>query len=447
MPIGWKLLGLIIVLVFWTTGCTVICSSCPGSDKGIVASNNESQGPTVEVRGRSREASFIPKSVYAHVTLGNVFVNVVEPEDANHVLILAQNVMLTDNLAEAQFISDTVDFDRDGREFVEIAPGPGAPALDTHLYVHRAAPLDIIADRGNIQINGHTGPVTAQAGGSIEVRGATLGLNLTAHSGITVDGAHNQLTLHTENGPIEITAEDVNIDASTGAGDILFVGRLISGASYFTTTSGSNITVMLPRNGTYAITANTTGNTIDVQFPAMADNLGNPVCGTFNSGPPYVIRADDRDHRTRGQVTLNKGDVRAAGPAYLIGLVTPHYFAFHSTARNVLLEAPRVSEFFIETLFDDPLSAPTAGASQPATPTIQAPRDLTQSEQAALDSFMNAADQPSSGQTQSNPLPPTGGVPMYSVHCPIPISERSSAPVAVIATSNGGHIRIYQNLP
>lgn len=426
MPIKWKLLGVIVVLGFFTTGCSAICSSCSPSEKGIAASNNESQGPTVEVRGRSPEAPFTLKSVHAHVTLGNVFVNVIEPEGAVHVLILAKNVMLTDNPAEIKFISDTITFnDQTGLESVEIAPGPGAPALETHLYVHETAPLDLTADGGNIQINGHTGAVTAQAGGSIEVHGETGDLNLFARGGIIVDGMHNQLmTLRTENGPIGITAENVNIDARTGAGDILFVGKLLSGASYFTTTSGSNITVVLRRYDTYAITATTTGGTIDVQFPSDG---GNPVCGTFNSGPPYVIRADDRDHQIRGQITINKGDARTAGPATLMGLVAPHYFVFHSTARNVLLEAPRVSEFFIETL-DNPASQESA-----------------QSEQDALNSFKAAAVQSSSGQTQSNPLPPTGGSLMHPVHCPI--SERLIAPVAVVAASNSGHIRIYQNLP
>ncbi len=52
-------------------------------------------------------------------------------------------------------------------------------------------------------------------------------------------------------------------------------------------------------------------------------------------------------------MTINKGDVRSGAAAKLIGIVTPYYFAFHSTARNVLLEAPNISEFFPETLFDN----------------------------------------------------------------------------------------------
>jgi lipopolysaccharide export system protein LptA len=463
MPIRRLLFGAIVMVASLITSCKTICSACSAADTGIVAANNESQGPTVEVRGHSYpDKSFVPKAVTIHVTRGNVFVTVVEPEDANHVRVLARDVMLTDNLAESKFIIDNVVFNQDGAEMVDIAPGEGVPRLDAYIYVRKDVPIQIDADQGNVRVSGNTGTLTARADGSIEVNGATQNLDLATRGdnhGITVNGAHNQLTLRTDNGPIEITADGVNINAATGKGDILFVGQLLSGASYFTTTANSNITVVTYRFDVYAIDAATTANTIDVQYPAIADGngLGNPVCGVFNSGSPYIMRLDDHNHRDRGQVTINMGDVRAASPVRLIGLVTPNYFVFNSSARNVLLEAPSVSEFFIETNFNDPVAAPTAvpvvQSSQPVTPT-QAPPPPTPVQEATIppeimQSFMQATIAPavelSPGQVQMSQSPVTPGALMYSIHCPV--TERRPERVKIVANSGGGHIRIYQNLP
>ncbi len=196
MPIGWKygwlLIGLALSL---TTGCDAICSTCTNSDKGVAASNNELQGPTVEIRGRSGDTAITPKSIDAHVALGTVIVTVVEPGDANHVVILAKNVLLADNPAENELISDTVTFAEtpDQIESIEVAPGSHTPDLETHIYVQQGVPLKIVADNGSIQISGHVGAVTANASGK--------------DHGITVDGAHTQLTLHADNGPIQITAQ------------------------------------------------------------------------------------------------------------------------------------------------------------------------------------------------------------------------------------------------
>jgi len=470
MPIRRIVFGAIVVLASLITGCKAICTACSAAESGIVAANNESQGPTVEVRGHSYpDKNFVPKAVTIHMTRGNVFVTVVEPEDANHVRVLARDVMLTDNLAESKFIQDSVVFNQDGAEVVDIASGEGAPRLDAYIYVRKDVPIKIDADQGNVRVSGNTGALTVRADGSIEVDGATQNLDLATRGGnhgITVNGAHNHLTLRTDNGPIEITADGVNINAATGAGDILFVGKLLSGASYFTTTANSNITVVTYRFDVYAIDAATTANTIDIQYPAIADgsSLGNPVCGTFNSGPPYVMRLDDRnpDQRKRGQVTINMGDVRAAGPVKLLGLVTPNYFAFHSTARNVLLEAPSVSEFFIETLFNDPVAAPTIASSvqsnqpitlTPATPPPPPPQPVQSATipPEIMQSFMQATIAPavelSPGQVQAGQPPATTGSLMYSRHCPVAPQNRLTERVKIYANSGGGHIRIYQNLP
>jgi hypothetical protein len=454
MPIERKLLWVIVAtLVCLTTSCNAISAA------GIAAtgSNTGGQGPTVEVRGRTYDdKNFVPSSVTVHVTFGNVIVSVVEPADANHVVILAKDVMLADNLVESKFISDTINFNLNGAEVVEVTPGEGVPKLDVHIYVRKNVPLKIEADNGDVRIYGSTGAVTARAIGSIEVRDATENLNLTAQGenhNITVDGAHKQLTLHADKGSIEVTADDVSLNTSTGAGDILFVGRLLSGASYFTTTSNSNITVLMPRYDIYAIDASTTANTIAVQYPAMAEgsNQGNPVCGTFNSGSPYVIQADDSAYESRGQVTINRGDPRSAGPARLIGLVTPDYFVFHSTVRNVLLQLPRTNEFFPETLPDNPVSAPPVATGQSPTATLQSPGTPMQSaaiSPEAMNSFMGtpaAAIELPAGQLHPTRSPATGGSLMYSVHCPV--KDRRTERVKIFATSNGGNIRIYQNLP
>lgn len=459
MPIGFRLGWAIGVIALFVTGCSVIAPN-----RGNADSPNETQGPTVEIRGRSpTQDGFVPKSINVRVALGNVFVTVVEKtEDVNHVLIVARNVLLTDNSNEKGFILDTVRFgekqDGDMVEFVEILPGTGAPELETHLYVQKEVPIKIVAERGNIQISGNTGEVTAQASGSISAWGTTNNLTLTAKSGITVDSAHKQLTLRTENGPIQVTAEDVNVTASTGAGDIFFAGKLLSGTSSFTTSSGSNITVMMPRFDVYEIEANTTVNTIDVQFPSFVDNRSTPVCGTFDAGAPYVIRADDRDHRERGQVTINKGDTRSVGAASLNGIVTQRSFAFHSTARNLLLEIPQVSEFFMATLLMDGLS-PTPTMLSLTLPAPQVPIQSATIPPEILSGFQGTPsaaveipiDQVPTGSPPAAQATPaaliTGDVRMYPARCPIPPADRGPARVKVIAVSNGGHIRIYQNFP
>jgi len=387
-------------------------------------------------------------------------------DDSNNVLVVADGVMLGDNVTEAKLISKTVEFNQDTKvEYISIGPGEGVTArMNTHVYVRPNVALNITAIGGNVHLAGSVGQVTATAqDGSIDARGTTQSLDLTVSGkdrSIVVDGARQQLKLHADNGPIEITAWHVNVTATTGidpntGGNILFVGSLAPGRNTFTTTNASNITVEMLRNDSFAITAKTDKSTIDVQFPTSG-TLGTPVCGTFIAGKPYIIRVDDRDlpdfhHRLRSQLTFNMGDVRSAGPVELKAAVTSQYFVFDSTARNFLAEVPNISELFLQTLNGAP------GETLPLTSTSQA----TTTGNYQVDTFTGAAAIQPSGSTP--PSAPASvpvvqqGMPMRPVHCPPTVPYPPIRPdgrpdgqpidIAIIATSNGGHIRIYQNLP
>jgi hypothetical protein len=90
-------------------------------------------------------------------------------------------------------------------------------------------------------------------------------------------------------------------------------------------------------------------------------------------------------------------------------------------------------------------------ADQSLTPTVQTPppvTQLTQSEQDLIDSFKGTqipTAQPLTGQAEARALSSPVGVLMYSAHCPV--KDREDPRVSIFATSVGGHIRIYQNLP
>ena len=455
MPVGLGSKWLILLVAMLLAGCDSICSNCAASDKGIAASNTESQGPTVEVHGYSPDTKdFTPTLVIVTVRQGDLTVIATGSDrlgDSNNVFVAADGVMLGDNIAEGKLISKTVEFRADNIEYISVGPGEGVTArMNTHVYVRPNVPLNITVIDGNVHLAGSVGQVTAVAqNGSIDARGTTQSLDLTVHGkdrGIVVDGAQQQLNLHADNGPIEITAWQVNVTATTGldpntGGSIFFAGSLLPGKNTFTTTNASNITIAMPQNDAYNITAKTDKSTIDVQFPTSG-TLGTPVCGTFIAGKPYVIRVDDHDHHSRSQLTFNMGDVRSAGPVELRGVVTSQYFVFDSTARNFLAEVPNISELFLQTLNGVLVDA------QPVTTTSQ----VTVTGNYQVDTFTGvAAIQPSGANAAPAPasIPTTQqSMPMRPVHCPPTVPwPPTKIDIAIIATSNGGHIRIYQNLP
>ncbi|MBI5564446.1 MAG: hypothetical protein HY870_06100 [Chloroflexi bacterium] len=405
----------------------------------------------------------------------------------------------------AYFVEDDIYFLNDIAEVVNFsAPTPlphiladepggvnGPPAM-THVRVPEGTALELRTPKGNIHVAGKVGAVTAVADlGSIEVRGQTGPLNLTTHGdshGITVDGVGGPLILATDNGEIHITVVSALVRASTGeAGNIFFSGELQAGDNYFTTTKGSDITVVMPRAAAYSVLARTASqHGITIQYPNIA-TAPVTICGTMDPGWPVDTHIDTNGQKARGQISLSPGVNPITSTTLFSGVVTPGYVAFHTTIRFIEAMIPDVSDVYVDTLDYFPAipgirersdyTGAIAATAVPPAPAAASPAVTDPAAASALESFMNAGGAapptaiplgnapaaaaptavPAAPGAPINPaiiVTPNMGVitrgrafPGHGDNCPLPLPLLENKPVRVYITSGSGQIRLLQMSP
>jgi hypothetical protein len=181
--------------------------------------------------------------------------------------------------------------------------------LDATVSVPVGMPVSASTGGGNASVTGATGPVTLSSGGgdlSADDVSGLLSLNtsggniqataitaptLTASTGggdITADGVSSAtFTANTSGGNIQATVTSPRVTAGSGGGDIEIV---------FTTdpsivrvsTSGGNITIVLPRDGaTYAIAATSAGGSVS-HIPSNP-NSNREITATTGGGHISII--------------------------------------------------------------------------------------------------------------------------------------------------------------
>lgn len=141
----------------------------------------------------------------------------------------------------------------------------GNCGLDATLRVPRLTAVSVSTGGGDVTADGTTGAVTLSTGGG----------------GVTVDQAAGDLTLHTAGGDIQATAvAAAEVSADTGGGDVSIVFTQVP-RDVQVRTDGGNITITVPGNASYHVTASTAGGDVSNSVP---ENSSSPNVITATSG-------------------------------------------------------------------------------------------------------------------------------------------------------------------
>ena len=178
--------------------------------------------------------------------------------------------------------------------------------LDATVSVPVGLPVAASTGGGNASVTGATGPVTLSSGGgdlsaddvsgplSLSTNGGNIQVNaitahtLTASSGggdITADGVSSAtFTANTSGGNIQATVTSPRVTAGSGGGDIDIVFTT-DPSNVRVSTSGGNITIVLPRDGTtYAVAATSAGGSVS-EIPS---NPNSPRAITATTGGGHI---------------------------------------------------------------------------------------------------------------------------------------------------------------
>jgi DUF4097 and DUF4098 domain-containing protein YvlB len=178
--------------------------------------------------------------------------------------------------------------------------------LDATVSVPVGLPVAASTGGGNASVTGATGPVTLSSGGgdlsaddvsgplSLSTTGGNIQVNaitahtLTASSGggdITADGVSSAtFTANTSGGNIQATVTSPRVTAGSGGGDIDIVFTT-DPSNVRVSTSGGNITIVLPRDGTtYAVAATSAGGSVS-EIPS---NPNSPRAITATTGGGHI---------------------------------------------------------------------------------------------------------------------------------------------------------------
>ena len=182
--------------------------------------------------------------------------------------------------------------------------------LDATVSVPVGLPVSASTGGGNASVTGTTGPVTLSSGGgdlsaddvsgllSLNTGGGNIQVNaitaptLTASSSggdITAAGVSSgTFTANTTGGNIQATVTSPRVTAGSGGGDIEIVFTT-DPSNVRVSTSGGNITIVLPRDGTrYAIAATSAGGQVS-QIPSDP-NSTRAITATTGGGHISIIK-------------------------------------------------------------------------------------------------------------------------------------------------------------
>lgn len=403
---------------------------------------------------------------------GNIDILVMDVDSASPRVL---GMALEDEVLFSQTLTESVTFE-DGwlKVYVGDAAAANGPLATTRLRAPRGAALNLTANNGSIAVAGQAGQVTAVANGPIEIRGPTGALNLATHGdahSILVLGGVGDMDLKTDNGSIDIMADNVRVQAVTGLGDIRFAGTLRPGVSYFTVTQQSNITVITPLDFAYRFRAETLNNVIKVEGPSRLNSAYSTVCGVADAGWPIALSLEQaaahNGDQSQTHVTINQGSTALATAVWAAGVVTGTHVEFHTNSHAFAMYVDDPSDVAIDT--DETSSpggapvaaAPGAAATPDATlqalvrsdPTLQAAVAANPDLRTAIEGFTGA----DSGGT-GNPTPAAArtalGAPagfgaalnMRGENCRLgePVPGADQPPVRIRLTSGGGRIRLLQ---
>ncbi|MBZ0309373.1 MAG: hypothetical protein K8I82_25135 [Anaerolineae bacterium] len=141
------------------------------------------------------------------------------------------------------------------------------------LRVPPGTTLDLLTSNGAITISGAVSDTDA----------------MTSNAGITVSGSSGTLNVETSNGAIDITAENVTVTGTTSNAQFRFSGSLAAGASQMHT-SNARITVTLPADAAFTLSADTSNADITSAFSVTQRESGEDYLrGTVGSSPETTL--------------------------------------------------------------------------------------------------------------------------------------------------------------
>jgi hypothetical protein len=150
----------------------------------------------------------------------------------------------------------------------------GDCGLDATVSVPAAMPVSANVGGGNVTVTGTTGPVTLSSGGG----------------DLSADHTAGPLTLNTSGGNIQAAdVSSASVTASTGGGNIEIVFTGVP-RDVHVSTSGGNVTLILPRGATsYHVTTSTGGGDVTDRLPYSASS-SQVITATSGGGNITLLR-------------------------------------------------------------------------------------------------------------------------------------------------------------
>jgi hypothetical protein len=222
--------------------------------------------------------------------------------------------------------------------------------------------------KGNIEVHGDVGGVTATVSGSgnIQVCGANGDVALATDGGsILADilPGHN-VAVRAATGNIEIRADAATVSAGTSNGNIRFVGSLRPGSTHqFTVKETGNIQVAVPiypdtmvttpvtaPRIVYRFNISTAANPVEIEYPAHGAATGNPasalpICGFIHSSGPYDYHIENTP-AALGRIEISPV---ITSTYFFTGTLATNYFRFDTNQTRVSFFTPITQSIHIYT--------------------------------------------------------------------------------------------------
>src|SRR5262249_35137604 len=243
----------------------------PGSEKKTSHKKSSTQARAEEVVSQSFKTGRTPHLV---VEMFNGGIEIVaKNEGAVDAKITKQGWGNTDEEAKEQLkeVDEQLSQEGDtvrviGRQKDKARPNIHAGA-SAHLEVPAGAVLDLRTGNGSVTVTGGNGNKKIHSSnGSIRLKGNDGPAELdTSNGSIVVAGGKGQMQLKTSNGTINVEAQHAAVAAETSNGSVRFNGTLTAGDHSFHTSNGS-VSVVLPANSQFRVSASTTLGKISSDF-------------------------------------------------------------------------------------------------------------------------------------------------------------------------------------
>lgn len=180
----------------------------------------------------------------------------------------------------------------------------GSTRVHFTIEVPRDYPVDLQTSGGSVDVRDLNASASGKtSGGGIRIENVTGNINMhTSGGGVEAEHLNGPAELSSSGGPIDVSDSTGNLDLRTSGGGITIENddgtvyahtsggsiraKLRSNHGIDLSTSGGGITLLLPQNAHGSVDAETSGGSVDSDFPVTTMHFGsrNHLQGTIGGG-------------------------------------------------------------------------------------------------------------------------------------------------------------------